>query len=1058
MPGAHETQVQAIPALRDVNFEWVRRLRDVWHDDSAHVPEINREAFEGVLGAFAGAGAQLGRVMVGPAGSGKTHLLGALRAAVVEHGWFVLVDMTDVRDFWETVLQGYLESLREPLADGRTQSQSLLHEVLEVLGQRGATQSGAEVTQILRSGSLAEVAALAQSVIGKAVAPFYPAQAREYQDVLRALLLLNAADFDVSNLGYSWVLGLELGDAQRRDCGFASVRRSQKQVVQGLSWLMSLTRPTLLALDQMDAIVSQHAAASQAGESEDQAAARAILHGIGNGLLGLHDTLHRSLTVLSCLTSTWDVLRLQTTEAVAARFDRNLLTLTMGHGSYGRRMVEARLAAAYQRHRFQPPYPSWPFRPEAFEDAAGLRPPRAILIDCAGHRDQCLAVGSVRELARFGPAGEAPSSSAADAVAERFARLMQSVGTAGLISDEGEDERLGELIASACVCAVSERPPRQDRDLVPEVDFPGEHAPALHARLLIVEHGKSGHEYHYCFRAVNRSNPVAFQNRVRLAMTASGIGADLSFRRLVIIRNGELPRGEKTQALMRAFSAAGGKLVSCSEEDLKRLQVLEQLCRERPVGLDDWLRRDRPASSLSFLTESGFVGDTEALSGRPPVAPAAVPAEKSLNGASGGHVVASTRPPAPAGHADQLVFGHRMSSADPVGLPLPALTRHIAVLGSPGSGKTVLLRRLVEEAALLGVPSIVVDPGNDLARLGDAWPQAPAGWGAGDARKADTFRREVEVRVWTPGKPSGRPLSLAPLPDLAGLTGEEGDQAVEMAAAALAPVVAAGQSTTAQRRRGLLVAALKHHAASGGGGLQALIELLEALPPAASSGDTQAPRLAVDIANLLRAHQQSDPLWRQPGAPLDPAELLGLGAPRTRVSVINLMGLPSPDAQQSFVNALAMSLFGFIRRHPAPPDQPLRGLLVLDEAKDFVPSRHKTVCKDSLLRLAAQARKYGLGLIFASQEPQSIDHSIVASCATQLYGKAASLPAIERVREQLKERGGHGQDIAQLGPGQFYASLDGSPTPIKIMTPLCLSWHPATPLTPDEVLARAARA
>jgi hypothetical protein len=44
-----------------------------------------------------------------------------------------------------------------------------------------------------------------------------------------------------------------------------------------------------------------------------------------------------------------------------------------------------------------------------------------------------------------------------------------------------------------------------------------------------------------------------------------------------------------------------------------------------------------------------------------------------------------------------------------------------------GSGKTVLLRRIVEEAALAGIPAIVIDPNNDLSRLGDAWPERPAG-------------------------------------------------------------------------------------------------------------------------------------------------------------------------------------------------------------------------------------------------------------------------------------------------------------------------------------------
>jgi hypothetical protein len=1065
-------QNQAIPALREVNFEWVRRLRDVWLDDSWHVPEINRDAFDGVLKSFDGAGQHLGRVMVGPAGSGKTHLLGALRAAVAGQGWFVLVDMTDVKDFWETVLQGYLESLREELSDKSTQFQTLLHEILAYLAERGATHpdvSLRRVTHRLITGKLPDLAPLAQTIIGSALAPLHPGQAREFQDVLRALLLLNAADFDVSNLGHSWLLGLELSDAQRRDCGFTSQRRNQKHVVQGLSWLMSLTRPTLLALDQMDAIVSQHHAASQAGENEDQQAARAILHGIGNGLLGLHDTLQRTLTLLSCLTSTWEVLREQTTEAVAARFDRNMIPLAMADGAHGRLMVEARLATTYKKHRFQPPYPSWPFRPEAFEDAAGLRPPREILIDCATHRDHCIAAGSVRELVRFGAAaGDGAHSPAAERVAQRFATLLDSVATDGLVSDDGEDERMGELVANACVCAVREQPGMPERDLVPEIEFPGKPGtPALHARLRIVDHAQSDSELHYCFRVLNRSNAVAFQNRVRLAMTASGIGANMSFRRLVLIRNVELPVGDKVLSQVRAFTNAGGKLVSCTHEELACLLVLEQLCREKPEGLDEWLRWMRPASSLGFLRESGFVAESVRAPGRigraapradagsaaGPV-PASVAAARKLAAAARVAPVAATA--REVSHVAEPAAGQRacVGGIGPLALTVLALPRHVAILGSPGSGRTVLLRRLIEEAVLMRVPAIVIDSGNELARLADPWPQTPQGWGPGDAQRAASYLQGVDVRLFTPGKTAGHPLNLAPLPDLTGLEGEELDQAIEMTVAALAPVIAPTQSATAQRRKGLLAAALKHLVAAGGRNLEALIELLAALPAAAWGGDTQAPKLAADMADLLRAQVQSNPLWRQSRV-LDLGELFGLGGSRTRVSVINLVGLPELEAQQSFVNALAVSLFAWIKRHPARGGQPLRGLMVLDEARDFAPARHSTLCKESLLRLAVQGRSHGLGLVLASDEPQSIDQQIVSGCATQIYGKAASLPAIERVRALMQVRGGDGQDIARLPPGQFYVSLEGSPAPVKMVAPMCLSWHPGTPLTPEEVLARA---
>jgi hypothetical protein len=42
----------------------------------------------------------------------------------------------------------------------------------------------------------------------------------------------------------------------------------------------------------------------------------------------------------------------------------------------------------------------------------------------------------------------------------------------------------------------------------------------------------------------------------------------------------------------------------------------------------------------------------------------------------------------------------------------------------------------------------------------------------------------------------------------------------------------------------------------------------------------------------------------------------------------------------------------------------------------------------------------------------------------------------------------------QLTKGQFYVGTDGTKF-IKAATPMCLSYHPAAPLTEEEVIARA---
>jgi hypothetical protein len=80
-----------------------------------------------------------------------------------------------------------------------------------------------------------------------------------------------------------------------------------------------------------------------------------------------------------------------------------------------------------------------------------------------------------------------------------------------------------------------------------------------------------------------------------------------------------------------------------------------------------------------------------------------------------------------------------------VDLATNLLPRHTAIIAGAGSGKTVLLRRIVEEAALARIPAIVIDPNNDLSRFGDAWPERPAGFTAEDEAKARRYAESVDV-------------------------------------------------------------------------------------------------------------------------------------------------------------------------------------------------------------------------------------------------------------------------------------------------------------------------
>jgi hypothetical protein len=386
-----------------------------------------------------------------------------------------------------------------------------------------------------------------------------------------------------------------------------------------------------------------------------------------------------------------------------------------------------------------------------------------------------------------------------------------------------------------------------------------------------------------------------------------------------------------------------------------------------------------------------------------------------------------------------------------VELATTLLPRHTAIIAGAGSGKTVLLRRIVEEAALAGIPAIVIDPNNDLSRLGDAWPERPAGFTDEDEAKVKRYAATVEVVVWTPGVHAGNPLFLSVLPDFAAV-GDDPDeraQAVTMAADTLGPL--AGAKTNLQR--GVLADALRAFANKGGGDLKAMTALLADLPEGVSEIGN-ADKLGAKMADELKAAVATNPLLKATGPVLDPKLLFfGRDLSKTRVSVINLSGLASDEAKEDFVNRLQMTLFGWVKKHPSP-----RGLLyVIDEAQVFIPSGAGALSKTSGIQLVAQARKYGLGMIAVTQAPKGIDNKVVSNCTTQFLGKQNSPTDQQSVKSMIAATGGSADDVGKLAAGEFYFKTEKSGKPFKLKTPICLSFHPPNPPTPEEVVARARR-
>src|SRR5262245_57756811 len=109
-----------IEAFRAVDFNWVRQLRSIWREPSYTVASLHPTLIRDILYYFTKETRDTdpdnepqGRIIVGPAGLGKTHLIGELRRCVWENGgFFVLLDFVGIKDFWSSVALGFLNSLQ----------------------------------------------------------------------------------------------------------------------------------------------------------------------------------------------------------------------------------------------------------------------------------------------------------------------------------------------------------------------------------------------------------------------------------------------------------------------------------------------------------------------------------------------------------------------------------------------------------------------------------------------------------------------------------------------------------------------------------------------------------------------------------------------------------------------------------------------------------------------------------------------------------------------------------------------------------------------------------
>ena len=390
------------------------------------------------------------------------------------------------------------------------------------------------------------------------------------------------------------------------------------------------------------------------------------------------------------------------------------------------------------------------------------------------------------------------------------------------------------------------------------------------------------------------------------------------------------------------------------------------------------------------------------------------------------------------------------------------LTTHAIVTGMTGSGKTGLCIALLEEAALQGIPALIIDPKGDLTNLllhfpdlapqdfqpwidpemarragksldqaaneaALSWRNGLGQWGIGSERLM-ALKNAVQFAVYTPGSDAG--LLVKVLSSLSLPTSKERESMeiiidkISSTVTALLGLVGLKDIDPLRSREHILLSRIIEETWKQGKNVDLTELILQTQnPPFDKLGafpiDTFFPQkdrmeLAIQLNNILAAPSFQG--WRE-GHELDIRSLLYMPDDRPRHSIFYLAHLS--DAERMFFVTLLLSAVESWMRTQVGASS-VRAILYMDELFGYLPPQSNPPSKGPLLRLLKQARAYGLGLLLATQNPVDLDYKALSNAGTWFIGKLQTERDKERLLDGLESAAG---DISRSEIDKLISSL-----------------------------------
>jgi hypothetical protein len=429
------------------------------------------------------------------------------------------------------------------------------------------------------------------------------------------------------------------------------------------------------------------------------------------------------------------------------------------------------------------------------------------------------------------------------------------------------------------------------------------------------------------------------------------------------------------------------------------------------------------------------------------------------------------------------------------------LVTHAVCIGMTGSGKTGLCLSLIEEAAIDGIPAILIDPKGDIANLlltfpelrsqdfapwineedalkkglspqdyasqqADLWKNGLLKWGQ-DGERIKRLRESADFVIYTPGSNAGLPISIlksfaAPPIEIR----EDAELLQERITTTVTSLLGllGIEADPIRSREHILVSTILADSWQRGEDLDIgrLIQLIQS-PPVTRIGMLEVEsfypakdrfELAMQLNNLLAAPGFS--LWLE-GDPLNINEFLHSPSGKPKVSIFYIAHLN--DAQRMFfVSLLLNQIVGWMRTQSGTTS--LRSIVYIDEVFGYLPPIANPPSKTPLLTLLKQARAFGVGIVLATQNPVDLDYKALSNAGTWFLGRLQTERDKARVLDGLEgavisgqsqfDRKSMDQTLSALGNRIFLMNNVHEDAPVVFETRWAMSYLRG-PLTRDQI-------